>query len=115
MVKDVFGMSHVKLTGTDGSPIYLLAVDIKGLIGTDYGCELFVVSGGCHKDVFCKESPEEVVAIINDLADKQDKQHKELEAEAKAEAQERFFDKFPKAKAAYLAEVEEQKKQNNKQ
>lgn len=111
MVKDVFGMSHLKLTGTDNSDIFLNAVDIKAILGLEFGSDLWVVSGGCQKEVFCKEMPLIVVDKINELADKQEKFHEELEAEAKAKAQERFFDKYPKAKAALEEEVKEQQEQ----
>ena len=110
MVKDVFGLAYMKVTGCDNEPIYLKAVDIVAVGGTDYGTQICLIQSGCEKEIHCTEKPEEVIALFNGLSAKQDEDHERLEEEAKAKATERFFDKFPKAKAAYLAELEEQKK-----
>jgi len=116
MVKDVFGLAYMKVTGCGDEAIYFKAVDVIAVSAADYGSQIFLVQSGCEKEIHCKEKPEEVIALFNGLSAKQDEDHERLEAEAKAKATERFFDKFPKAKAAYLAELEEQKKQQeNKQ
>lgn len=114
MVKDVFGLAYLKVTGCDDEPLYLKAVDIVAVNGTDFGSRVLLIQSGCKEEMHCKEKPEELIALFNGLSAKQDEDHALLEEEAKAKATERFFDKFPKAKAAYLAEVEEQKKQAKK-
>ena len=111
MVKDVFGIAHIKLTGTNDAPLYLNAVDIVTISGDDVGSSLWIIHNGCDCFIHCKEKPEEVISLINELADKQEAEHTRIEEEAKAKAQESFFAKFPKAKEAYLEELKEQNKQ----
>lgn len=110
MVKDVFGLAYMKLTDTNGCPLYVKAVDIVTVNGADSGTVIWITQSGCDRMILCTEEPDKVIEAFNALSAKQDEDHEQLEAEAKAKATERFFDKFPKAKAAYLAELEEQKK-----
>ena len=108
MVKDVYGIAHIKLTGTNGAPMYVNPVDIITIEGTDEGSTLWVIHGGCDFFAHCTEAPDQVITLINELADKQEQLHKEMEEEAKAKAQENFFAKYPKAKAAFQEEIKEQ-------
>lgn len=114
MVKDVFGIAHIKLTSTNGAILYLNAVDIVTIEGVDEGSTLWLIHGGCDCFVHCTETPEQVIALINELANKQEEFHKQLEEEAKEKAKERFFDAHPAAKEALLKEAEA-KKQADKQ
>lgn len=107
-IKDVFGYGNITLTGTNGGVVNLNPNNIVYLQQEDTHTKIGLSMGGN----FCvilevKQTPGRIKQKSNNLAAKQDKYHKQMEEEAKIEAQQNFFDKYPKTKAMFQAECAE--------
>jgi len=111
-IKDVFGFGNITLTGTNGGVVNLNPKNIVYLQQEDTHTKIGLSMGGN----FCviievKQTPGRIKQKANNLAAKQDKIHQQMEEEARAKAQEGFFDKYPKTKAVFQEESAELNKQ----
>lgn len=110
-IKDVFGYGNITLTGTNGGIVTLNPNDILCLAQEDNYTVVTVAKAGFCFNIMVKQTPGRIKQKANNLAAKQDKIHKAMEEEARAKAQEGFFDKYPQTKATFQKESAELNKQ----
>ena len=106
-IKDVFGYGNITLTGTNGGVVTVNPNDIVYLQQEDNHTCIGVARAGFCIKLEVKQTPGRIKQKANNLAAKQEKIHEAMEAEAKAKAQESFFDKYPKTKAMFEEESKE--------
>lgn len=106
-MKNTFDYTHMYLTGTNGGLVVINPIDILAVVEEDKGTLITLARSGVSMDVWVKQTPGRIKQKVNNLAARQDKEHKRMEEEAKVAAQERFFDKYPKTKAMFQAECAE--------
>lgn len=106
-MKNTFDYTHMYLTGTNGGLIAINPIDILAVVEEDNKTVVTIARSGVAVDVEVKQTPGRIKQKVNNLAARQDKEHKRMEEEAKVAAQERFFDKYPKTKAMFQAECAE--------
>ena len=111
-IKDVFGFGNITLTGLNGGVVTLNPNDILYIEEMDFGSVVHLAKAGFSVPVEVKQTPGRVKQKANNLAAKQEKIHQQMEEEAKAKAQQGFFDKYPKTKAMFEQESAELNKVN---
>lgn len=111
-IKDVFGYGNITLTGINGGVVTLNPNDIMCLEAVDEGTNVTLSKVGVSYQLCVKQTPGRIKQKANNLAAKQEKIHQQMEEEAKAKAQERFFDQYPQTKATFQKESAELNKDN---
>lgn len=107
MIKDVFSYANITLTGTNGGVVIVKPTTILAMQELDGCTELYITLNGCMFPIKVRQTPGRIKQKINNLAAKQRLQQKEMEEQARIEAQDNFFDKYPKTKEVFKKEVEE--------
>jgi len=110
-IKDVFGYGNITLTGTNGGIVTLNPNDILCLAQEEEYTVVTVAKAGFCFNIMVKQTPGRIKQKANNLAAKQEKIHQQMEEEARAKAQESFFEKYPKTKATFQEESTELNKQ----
>ena len=103
-IKDVFGFANITLTGTNGGVVTVCPTDILCLAQEDNHTVVTLAKAGFCFNVIVKQTPGRIKQKANNLAARQERIHQQMEEEAKAKAQEGFFDKYPETKAAFEKE-----------
>lgn len=111
--KDAFGISRIFLTGTNGGAVVVNPVDILSIEEVDGGSIVTLAKSGCKVELKVKQTAGRVKQKTNNLSIKQENFHKQIEEEAKIQAQQNFFDQFPKTKAMFQSECAELGKKCN--
>lgn len=106
-MKNTFDYTHMYLTGTNGGLVVINPIDILAIVEEDKGTLISLARGGVSDDVWVKQTPGRIKQKVNNLAARQDKEHKAMEEEAALKAKTSFFDKYPKTKAMFQAECAE--------
>lgn len=106
-MKNTFDYTHMYLTGTNGGLVVINPIDILAVVEEDKGTLITLAHNGVSMDVWVKQTPGRIKQKVNNLAARQDKEHKAMEEEAAIKAKTSFFDKYPKTKAMFQAECAE--------
>lgn len=106
-MKNTFDYTHMYLTGTNGGLVVINPIDILCLEQVDQGTIVSLAKSGFNYQLCVKQTPGRIKQKVNNLAARQDKEHKAMEEEAALKAKTSFFDKYPKTKAMFQAECAE--------